>query len=366
MLTGSPSAPSAAPPVPDDLSARGTTSTTDTTSWGSNLLWGGLLLVVLPAIVAFVVVSRRARKRLEDAVDARTKSIARRSASGPILEALPTVPAPHAVINRARVPLEGVDTAASVAALEAGLADPSVTALVTTGSGQPEYADVNYANMDGDSRPDPAYEAWVYPDLCTKPVHAAPPDGPNNAILVGADTANNRDTAYLVPETKNPHYIYAPVYGAVVCPGLCTKPVHAAPPDGPNNAILVGANTANNRDTAYLVPETKNPNYIYTDSAGGAAASPAAAAPEYAAAPKYAAAPEYADVDYADLVTTTGTGLHTVVPAEAPYDPGATATGIAPHLYEYCEPSLLLAQASVSAAGDDGSAMVSSDSPRRS
>ena len=184
-------------------------------------MWGGLLLVVLPAIVAFVVVSRRARKRLEDAVDARTKSIARRSASGPILEALPTVPAPHAVINRARVPLEGVDTAASVAALEAGLADPSVTALVTTGSGQPEYADVNYANMDGDSRPDPAYEAWVYPDLCTKPVHAAPPDGPSNAILVGADTANNRDTAYLVPETKNPHYIYADSAGGCCGESSC-------------------------------------------------------------------------------------------------------------------------------------------------
>lgn len=266
-------------------------------------MWGGLLLVVLPAIVAFVVVSRRARKRLEDAVDARTKSIARRSGSGPILETMPTVPAPHAVMNRARVPFEGVDTAASVAALEAGLADPSAATLVTTGSGQPEYADVNYANMDGDSRPDPVYEA-------------------------------------------------------LVCPGLCAKPVHAAPPDGPTNAIVVGADTANDGDTAYLVPETKNPDYVYADSARGAAASPAAAPPEYA------------DVDYADLVPTTGGGaglsVHTVVPAEAPYGHGAAATGIAPHIYEYCEPSLVLAQASVSAAGDDGSAMVSSDSPRRS
>ena len=218
----------------------------------------------------------------------------------------------------------------------------------------PDYAAVD--EVDCDALPDYAAPADGYavpleivtssvtspsPSPCLDdPDYVELPGGPSDVYavpdcqdtLAGTDGSN----AYLAPETKNPDYTYASSVGVGAAPGLA-----AAPPE-------------------YMVPSTHNPDYVPTAVADA----------------------EYADVDYAEVpgcetgAPGAGPGPHTTEATEAPLQqsqhhgaavgtgahlgPGFTghlgphhhlANHLADHTYEYCEPRLLLEQASGSAVG---------------
>lgn len=358
-----PAAPSAAPTIMADMSARGTTSAADaTSSLASTLVWGVVLLMVLPCNMAFLVYSRRARKRREDS----------RSAVA--------VTARSIQMNRGFMPSRDTDTAVSATALEAGLAEPSAAGLAKSGCGQPDRCGTP-----------------VYQDVCTKPAHAESSGCPSTSTLVGTINVNRRDTAYLAPVTHNPEYVYST---ATQRDTRYLVPVTDNPKDADN--------TANHRDTKYLVPVTHNPQYV--DCPGGAAS------PEYADVEDADLTstnvedadlastnvdelrveglskdedPGLADRERVDVVDQNTVVGYTVITGghSRSSSVGTEAPGTAPHLYEYCELKLVfppqtpprtplpganevrlgLAQASVSVAeSDNGGTTPLSNSPYRS
>ena len=139
------------------------------------------------------------------------------------------------------------------------------------------------------------------------------------------------------------------------------------------------------RSNAYLVPETKNADYTYAHSAGVGAGPPeymvpSTHNPDYT--PMATADAEYADVDYTDVPgSSADPGLRPAETPDALHLPqhhaaivsiGAhLASGspnhlgpqhhfadhLADHTYEYCEPKLVLEQASGSAAGGNDNNM---------
>lgn len=313
------SSPTPAPTIAGALSTRGTASTADATpSWVANLVWGVLLLMVLPANVAFLIYSRRARKRRE----------ASRGAVAARASAMQS--------NRGFKPSMGADTVVSATALEAGLAEPSAAGPVTTGCGQPDYGT-------------PVCQA-----IGAKPAHAEPSDCPSTNTLVGTNTVNHRDTACLAPTTHNPEYMYSTANRDTTY----LVPVTDNPKDADS--------TANHRDTKYLVPVTHNPQYV--DSQGGVGS------PEYADVDDADltstdvddadlastnvdelrvegvgkdGVPGLADRDRVDMVECRTTSLgYTVITGghsrsssigtDLSIEQGAAA-GTPPHLYEYCE-----------------------------